>query len=57
MKPLARILAATGARYTALHAAEELLLGSATKHVLAESQCAVLVIADSRGPRDADGNA
>lgn len=35
------------------HAAEELLLGSVTKHVLAESQCDVLVIADPRpGERD-----
>lgn len=32
------------------HIAEELLLGSVTKHVLAESQCDVLVICD---PRDA----
>lgn len=33
------------------HITEELLLGSVTKHVLAESQCDVLVIAD---PRSAD---
>lgn len=32
------------------HIAEELLLGSVTKHVLAESQCDVLVICDPRGP-------
>ena len=30
------------------HIAEELLLGSVTKHVLAESQCDVLVICDPR---------
>ena len=30
------------------HITEELLLGSVTKHVLAESQCDVLVIADTR---------
>ncbi len=30
------------------HIAEELLLGSVTKHVLAESQCDVLVICDTR---------
>jgi nucleotide-binding universal stress UspA family protein len=31
------------------HVAEELLLGSVTKHVLAESQCDLLVICDPRG--------
>lgn len=35
------------------HVAEELLLGSVTKHVLAESQCDVMVIAD---PRRSDGD-
>jgi len=35
------------------HIAEELLLGSVTKHVLAESQCDVLVICD---PREAPGH-
>lgn len=35
------------------HVAEELLLGSVTKHVLAESQCDVLVIADPR-PGESD---
>lgn len=35
------------------HIAEELLLGSVTKHVLAESQCDVMVIAD---PRRSDGD-
>ncbi|MDP1652729.1 MAG: universal stress protein [Rhodocyclaceae bacterium] len=35
-----------------MHLTEELLLGSVTKHVLAESQCDVLVIADSREPHD-----
>lgn len=34
------------------HIAEELLLGSVTKHVLADSQCDVLVICD---PREATG--
>jgi nucleotide-binding universal stress UspA family protein len=34
------------------HVAEELLLGSVTKHVLAESQCDVLVICDPRDPPD-----
>lgn len=35
------------------HIAEELLLGSVTRHVLAESQCDVLALADGREPRDA----
>ena len=35
------------------HIAEELLLGSVTKHVLAESQCDVMVICD---PREAPDN-
>ncbi len=35
------------------HFAEELLLGSVTKHVLAESQCDVMVVAD---PRRSDGD-
>jgi nucleotide-binding universal stress UspA family protein len=35
------------------HIAEELLLGSVTKHVLAESQCDVLVICDPREAPDA----
>jgi nucleotide-binding universal stress UspA family protein len=34
------------------HIAEELLLGSVTKHVLAESQCDVLVICDPREATD-----
>ena len=34
------------------HIAEELLLGSVTKHVLAESQCDVLVICDPRAAPD-----
>jgi len=34
------------------HIAEELLLGSVTKHVLAESQCDVLVICDPRPAPD-----
>ena len=34
------------------HIAEELLLGSVTKHVLAESQCDVLVICDPREAPD-----
>lgn len=34
------------------HIAEELLLGSVTKHVLAESQCDVLVMCDSREAPD-----
>lgn len=34
------------------HISEELLLGSVTKHVLAESQCDVLVICDPREPPD-----
>jgi len=34
------------------HVAEELLLGSVTKHVLAESQCDVLVICDPRETMD-----
>ena len=34
------------------HIAEELLLGSVTKHVLAESQCDILVICDPREPPD-----
>jgi len=34
------------------HVAEELLLGSVTKHVLAESQCDVLVICDPREAAD-----
>jgi nucleotide-binding universal stress UspA family protein len=34
------------------HIAEELLLGSFTKHVLGESQCDVLVICDPRGTVD-----
>jgi len=34
------------------HIMEELLLGSVTKHVLAESQCDVLVICDPREPPD-----
>ena len=34
------------------HIAEELLLGSVTKHVLGESQCDVLVICDPRGAPD-----
>ena len=33
-----------------LHVVEELLLGSVTKHVLAESQCDVMVICDPREP-------
>jgi nucleotide-binding universal stress UspA family protein len=33
------------------HVTEELLLGSVTKHVLAESQCDVLVIGDEKAPR------
>lgn len=33
-----------------MHVAEELLLGSVTKHVLADSQCDVLVICDPRTP-------
>ncbi|MBU4097270.1 MAG: universal stress protein, partial [Gammaproteobacteria bacterium] len=35
---------------------EEFLLGSVTKHVLAESQCDVLVMADGRPPREADND-
>ncbi|MCF8197797.1 MAG: universal stress protein [Sulfuritalea sp.] len=35
----------------------DLLLGSVTKHVLAESQCDVLVISDAGSPRDADRDA
>jgi nucleotide-binding universal stress UspA family protein len=35
-----------------VHIAEELLLGSVTKHVLAESQCDVLVICDPRAAPD-----
>lgn len=35
------------------HIAEELLLGSVTKHVLAESQCDVLVVSDARCAPDA----
>lgn len=35
------------------HVVEELLLGSVTKHVLAESQCDVLVICDPRTPPEA----
>lgn len=34
------------------HIAEELLLGSVTKHVLAESQCDLLVICDPHAPPD-----
>ncbi|MBK6336610.1 MAG: universal stress protein [Betaproteobacteria bacterium] len=34
------------------HIAEELLLGSVTKHVLGESQCDVLVICDPRPAPD-----
>lgn len=34
------------------HIAEELLLGSVTKHVLAESQCDVLVVSDARPAPD-----
>jgi nucleotide-binding universal stress UspA family protein len=34
------------------HITEELLLGSVTKHVLAESQCDVLVMCDPRRPLD-----
>jgi nucleotide-binding universal stress UspA family protein len=34
------------------HLAEELLLGSVTKHVLAESQCDVLVINNGGTPQD-----
>lgn len=40
-----RLAAAIGARYSVLHALE---LGSITKHVLAESQGDVLVIANVR---------
>ena len=32
------------------HIIEELLIGSVTKHVLAESQCDVMVICDPRDP-------
>ncbi len=39
------------------HLTEDLLLGSVTKHVLAESQCDVLVISDVGSPRDSDGDA
>jgi len=37
--------------------ADELLLGSVIKHVLAESQCDVLVISDVRAPQDPDSDA
>ncbi len=39
------------------HLTEDLLLGSVTKHVLAESQCDVLVISDSGPPRNYDSDA
>jgi CPA2 family monovalent cation:H+ antiporter-2 len=39
------------------HVTEELLLGSVTKHVLAESECDVLVIGDARPARASGGDA
>ncbi len=36
-----------------MHLAEEFLLGSVTKHVLAESQCDALVVSDGRAPLEA----
>ncbi|MDP1613434.1 MAG: universal stress protein [Sulfuritalea sp.] len=39
------------------HVTEELLLGSMTKHILAESQCDVLVIGDEKAPVTIDNHA